>query len=128
MAVIVKVEGFNTDEILKRFKKIPDQMGKRVEEGLLAASNYLLRKSKQQVPIDTSNLKASGRVDPVKRKKGYVSAYAVHYTAAYAIFVHERLELKHRPPTKAKFLEDPAKNERGNMLRIMENRIKQMRW
>lgn len=33
----------------------------------------------------------------------------VGYTAEYAIFVHERLDLHHEPPTQAKFLEQPLR-------------------
>lgn len=33
----------------------------------------------------------------------------VGYTAQYAIFVHENLEAHHRPPTQAKYLEQPAR-------------------
>jgi hypothetical protein len=35
--------------------------------------------------------------------------YEVGYTAPYAIFVHENLELYHAPPTQAKYLEQPAR-------------------
>lgn len=56
------------------------------------------------VPVKTGDLRNSAYI----RKVGI--GYEVGFTEYYAIFVHERLELRHRRPYQAKFLEDPATN------------------
>lgn len=55
------------------------------------------------------NLRASGQVQNAEEHGDTVSVTMGFGNSAvkYAIFVHERLGLRHRPPTKAKFLEEP---------------------
>jgi len=61
-------------------------------------------------PIEFGPLRASGRVEPPE-----VSGTSVSVTlgfggaaAPYAVYVHERMDLSHKPPTQAKFLEQPV--------------------
>jgi hypothetical protein len=44
----------------------------------------------------------------------------VGYTAAYAIYVHERLELTHKPGKQAKFLEQPFRENRQRIIDIIK--------
>jgi hypothetical protein len=67
--------------------------------------------SQDEVPVDTSALKKSGRVRPetgVFTRGGEVYVELTYGGAAteYAIYVHEDLEANH-PHGKAKYLEDP---------------------
>lgn len=89
-------------------------------QGLYKAGIDIMRESQHQVPVEFAILKASGRVlEPVVTGTTMVVTVGYGYgeernprdgktAAGYAIPVHERLELRHDPPTKAKFLEDPA--------------------
>jgi hypothetical protein len=49
----------------------------------------------------------------------------VGYEAPYTIFVHERLDLYHEPPTQAKFLEQPAREWAFRLGRMVFDLMKQ---
>lgn len=53
-----------------------------------------------------------------KSKRGDDVDYIVGYTANYALFVHEDLESRH-PVGQAKFLEQPARELRGELISII---------
>lgn len=75
--------------------------------GLALAAEHLLQASRQQVPIEEATLERSGvaSVDP-----GALRA-AVSYDTPYAVRQHEDLDLRHDEGRKAKYLEDPAREE-----------------
>ena len=93
---------------------------KAVEAGLYQAGIDIMYQSQIEVPVDTGTLKASARVmEPetfgttvtVTLGYGYgeeLNPKTGERAIQYAIPVHERMEVRHEPPTKAKFLEDPA--------------------
>lgn len=64
--------------------------------------------SQRLVPVDWGILKASGFIETRKTSTGAVAAigYGRHGKPPYAAFVHERMDLRHAPPTQAKFLEE----------------------
>lgn len=66
------------------------------------AAYEIYKRTLRLVPVKTGDLRNSAYI----RKIGI--GYEIGFTEYYAIFVHERLELKHKEPTQAKFLEDPA--------------------
>ena len=68
-------------------------------EGMQEAAEGVLVRSSQLVPVDSGTLRESGRAV----SDGLVAA--VTYTADYAVYVHERLDVYH-PDGQAKFLEN----------------------
>lgn len=62
-----------------------------------------------QVPFQFGQLRRSWEVEKPIITNGNVSI-SFGYTAAYAPYVHENTDAKHKHPTKAKFLEDPVNN------------------
>jgi hypothetical protein len=52
---------------------------------------------------------------------------AVGYTAFYAIYVHERMDVYHAPPTRAKFLEEPMRRLFPHMAKIVRQNMRQTR-
>lgn len=68
--------------------------------------------SQLEVPVDTGLLKSTGKIQPIQRNDDGIET-AITYTTDYALWVHERLEIRHKPPTKAKYLEDPMKRHSG---------------
>lgn len=66
--------------------------------------------SQVYVPVDTAKLKRSGFVEVRQTSKGVTGSvgYAKGGVPHYAVFVHENLEVFHKPPTQAKFLERAA--------------------
>jgi hypothetical protein len=91
--------------------------------GLYQAGTVLMATSQQLVPVDTGTLKRSGHVeepvymgDHVEITVGY--GYGAEYPAkaenedsrhGYAFWVEVRDELKHKPPTQARYLGTAAK-------------------
>jgi hypothetical protein len=75
-----------------------------LDEAVGDAAETLLEATLPFVPVETWNLHDSGHV-----AKNADADYSVVFggtDAPYAIYVHEILEYEHKPPTKAKFLED----------------------
>lgn len=67
----------------------------------------IFKRSQELVPVDTGALKQSGFL-VVQRTKGKIQAeigYARANKPNYAVFVHENLNMRHKAPTQAKFLE-----------------------
>ena len=102
------------------FRRKGEDMLRGLAQGLYKAGIDIMNESQREVPVEFSILKASARVlEPVVVGDSMVVTVGYGYgeevnprdgktAAGYAIPVHERLELHHEPPTKAKFLEDPA--------------------
>ena len=115
------------------------ELGGRAEVGLKLAGLYLQGQSQNIVPVDTGFLKASAITRAAGR--GWNTLVTVAYTALYAMFVHENVEMKlrgqPRPGGKghywdpqgraqAKFLEAPSRDVsvRKRMLQIFQNTLK----
>jgi hypothetical protein len=116
----VKVTG--EKQILAALKKY-----KRDAPEALAAAVYLeavgiMAKSVHQVPVEFGVLRRSHYVTA---PQGADFTVELGYGTNYAVYVHERTGLKHHVG-KAKFLEDPLNEAKGNMkarllLRTKEN-------
>lgn len=87
--------------------------------GMQEVAVNIMTESLEECPVLSGTLKRSARIQPVEQR-GYRFLITMGYgygdevnnqgkTAdEYAVPVHEILEKKHPPPTKAKFLEDPV--------------------
>lgn len=102
------------------FERAGDKILDAVAAGMYQSGLDIMYVSQREVPVDTGTLKSSGQVGMPERGPtaievtlGYGYGEAVNpktgeIAAEYAVPVHERVFVKHAPPTKAKFLEDPA--------------------
>lgn len=129
MARLVQILGI--PQIRKNLRARQARTMLRTAAGIKAVGLFLQRESQRLVPVDTGNLKASA----FTRASGTGPNFnvTVGYTAAYALFVHEAVEmkLKGKPRTtrgrywdpqgrgQAKFLEEPSRTKRAEMLAIM---------
>lgn len=86
-------------------EKAPDGMGK----ALYQEGNDILRAAKVLTPVDTGVLKGSGFVNRPEVTGAEVSVTLGFGGAAsaYAEVQHEELSYYHKPPTQAKYLEQP---------------------
>lgn len=139
----MKVEGLN--KILTNLKELPlaqGAIGKGIERGLKKSGLLIFREAQKEVPVDTGNLKGSGFTRKLEGA-GVSTLIGIGYTAAYGIYVHERLDVAHGREynkkhaveiatgilndrgtnQKAKFLEDPAKRLRGDVLRLISKEV-----
>jgi hypothetical protein len=87
---------------------------------VLARTQYgqaqvILAASLPFVPVETGYLRSTGHVIPpvVQPLQVYTD---ITYDADYAVYVHERLDTAHAPPTRAKFLEEPALAKSGEVI------------
>ena len=77
-------------------------------QALGVCGSDLQRKSAEQAPIETGDLRANCSVSPVQQE-GEKVFVTVGYNLVYARVQHERLDFRHPRGGKAKFLEDPYK-------------------
>ncbi len=104
---MIAVKVFGIEQTIENIEQKKMEIEMRLPDLVYQAGQHLRSESVKEVPVDTGRLRASATVSPVKREGGrfYVE---VGYGTDYAIYVHERTELRHRVG-KAKFLEDPLK-------------------
>jgi len=83
------------------------QIRTHAARGLLLGAEHVLDEASRLVPIDEGTLQRSGTVsvDPSALKA------AVSYDTPYAVPVHERLNARHLPGRRAKYLEIPMADE-----------------
>ena len=135
----MKIEGLS--KILKTLEELPKvkgAIGKGIERGLKKSGLLIFRESQKEVPVDTGNLKGSGFTRKLEGA-GVSTLIGIGYTAAYGIYVHERLDVAHGREynkkhaveiatgilndrgtnQKAKFLEDPARRLKGDVLHML---------
>ena len=86
-------------------EKAPDAMGK----ALYQEANDIIREAKVLTPVDTGVLKGSAFVNlpDVSGSEVSVTLGYGQAASAYAEVQHEELSYYHKPPTQAKFLEQP---------------------
>jgi hypothetical protein len=67
-------------------------------------SNHVLGEAQKITPVDTGALVGSATAEDAVVADGKISQ-TIGFDTDYAAAVHERLDLHHKPPTQAKFLE-----------------------
>jgi hypothetical protein len=80
-----------------------------VAQAIWEEANLIFAKSQTLVPVDTGVLRGSGGVSaPQSGSSGYyVDIFYGGPAAPYALYVHEIIGNYHKPPTQAKYLEEP---------------------
>jgi hypothetical protein len=108
-------------EVLLR--SVFDQFLEASPKILLDAMEPIFDESQAMTPVDTGDLIASGYLESTGTKKyprieiGYGKGGKPFYTA----FVHERLDIFHEPPTMAKFLEIPVRQNLGALRKRIDS-------
>ena len=102
---------------VKRAMRMSAKTNLAIQRGLKRAGLYIQRESQKIVPVDTGALKNSAGTSSVGL--GWHTTVAVFYTQSYAIYVHERTELRHKPGKQAKSLEDVVRKQRARILNII---------
>lgn len=111
----MKIEGVS--ELQEKLRQFGGIVAQSVGKGMYREGEAIMAKSKPITPIEFGPLRASGHVElPVITQDG--ASVELGYggpSAPYAVYVHERTDLHHRPPTQAKFLEQPLKEAAEGM-------------
>lgn len=95
------------------------------EEATKEGAQLVYEESQLLVPVDTEKLKKSGKVEKRKTTLGFKTSWLVTYDTDYAIYVHEDLSVYHDPPTTAKFLEIPLRNNQKLITKLVAARVQQ---
>ena len=82
----------------------------------------LQRKSSQEAPIDTGDLRANCSVSPVEQGAEAVSV-TVGYDLPYAIVQHERLDFRHPKGGGPKYLENPFNANKAKYERYIRDEV-----
>lgn len=96
----------------KTIRKAQRDVGSKAHQALTKAlyleGEKIMAAAKRQTPVDTGVLRASGHVQKPKVDPGKITVTLGFGgpAAPYAVYVHERTELRHHVG-KAKYLEDP---------------------
>ena len=85
-------------------KKLDKTFNKSVRRGVNDVANEVLRLSSFEVPHDTGALQNSGHVED------HGNYAIVGYNKVYAAKLHESPQFNYQKGRKAKYLEDPIKN------------------
>ena len=97
----------NIEDLAKDAERLNAGYREAVGTALFQEASKVMNNSQDQCPVRYGVLRASGYVsDPYEI--GTAIKIDLGYSANYAIYVHENLEARHLPPTKAKYLEDPV--------------------
>jgi len=116
MARMLRISGMN--KVLGNLKKSKTITAGKVGIGLKRAGLFLQRESQNIVPVDTSNLK-NGAFTRNVGGSGFDTDVIVGYVADYAVYVHENLQAKHKPGKQAKYLEQPAREKKNEIFKII---------
>jgi hypothetical protein len=79
------------------------------------------QKTQDYVPRDTELLAHSGKIEDVQRGANRFTSYITYGsgTAWYAAIVHERVDLYHAPPTRAKFISSAMEEDLAQFKEIL---------
>ncbi len=104
MTVVLQIDGMDTLQMF--LKNVSPRVTTFLTGAITETIFEVFAESQVEVPVDTSTLKNTGHVSEPDISPGSIEI-AIGYGTDYATLVHENLMMKHTPPTKAKFLEDP---------------------
>lgn len=89
--------------------------------GIRRAGYYVFQLTQAVVPVDTGYLKSTGWMRFAG--SGTTFTFTIGYSADYAIYVHERLDVFH-PHGQAKYVEGPMREARGTVNQIIVTALK----
>ncbi len=124
MKVSIKLKGVK--EVKKKLKEYPFKTLKALGRALYEESQVILGESKKQCPVDTGTLRSTGHVTDPEYARSSVDVQIGYGgpAAPYAIYVHERLDVRHKVG-KAKFLEDPVKEALPKLPSVISAKVRE---
>jgi hypothetical protein len=135
MKVSIEVEG--TERLQKIFARAAVDAGARkaLEQSMFGFATKILNESKKMVPLDTGNLRNSGKVMDPKTSAGVIEVEVTYggSAAPYAQIVHEDMTMDHSPANltavtkrprrgQAKYLEIPVRANAPEFARSIAER------
>lgn len=121
MASLIKIRGMS--QVLGKLRKSKSTTASGVERGLKMAGHFLQRESQLIVPVRLGFLKGGAFTRNIGGR-GFDADVIVGYVEDYAVYVHEDLNAQHKPGKQAKYLEQPARQKRGEIIKIIMEEAK----
>jgi len=112
----------DVSRFLKSVQGVTERRLKAAREGVDQFGEAVLTRAKELCPVDTGALRRSGTARPAE-VHGTVVTKSLGFDTNYAAAVHERLDLRHKPPTQAKFLKFAMKELDHKFLPYMRDAI-----
>lgn len=113
----VEIQGIDT--VVGVLRSAAASANPQLSARIYRAMQVIFKETQRQCPKRTGTLRASGSVSLPDR--GEVSIGYGGPAAEYAVWVHENLQAKHKPPTKAKFVEDPMHQAGPTLLKMTDD-------
>lgn len=122
------VEIIDMGKVTAALSGLSIRVAEAAEASIMETAERIFERSQIEVPKDTHALEKSGRIEESEISDGGEMTVSVAYgdeIVDYALIVHEDMQAHHEPPTKAKYVEDPARAEMegGKALRRMTDEI-----
>ena len=113
------------NDVLRNFDKIVGGMEKEAKKAVYEVSGDLLNESVKLTPIDSGNLRKSGKITETNdRNNRYVLSVSFGDSRVkYAAAVHEINKNYIEPGTGWKYLERPLKQNANKYIKYLRNRI-----
>lgn len=118
----IRIDGLQSTLRANSKARVKDSIN--IQEGLEKCAKILLKVTLPFVPVDKGDLKESGAV--ISTGVGMAAVSVVSFggpSAPHAFIVHERLNVYHKPPTKARFLADTIPKVRGTMTSLLQRQL-----
>jgi hypothetical protein len=113
------------DRLMRLMKGATEPKQQRaLKQAIVTTAGFVLKESKELVPVDTTALKNSGQVENLKMSAIEVSIDITYGGAAsqYAWIVHEDMTANHPRGGQAKYLEIPVMAWRGKFVKSLIGR------
>lgn len=117
--ILTKINGLRAIE--RRILANQVRMRRVVVSGLKVGGLLLQRESQKIVPIDKNVLRPSAFTREFPPGSGTIR---VGYDTEYAVYVHEDLNARHKKGKRAKYLEEPARTKRKEILDAVRDHIR----
>ena len=106
------------------FQRITREIEEAIKEGLTDATLDLERRSKEEAPVDTGDLRGSGWSDVVNTYQGLKGS--VGFNEEYALVQHEDMTFNHPQGGKAKYLTDPLNRNATKYRRMIQEKARRV--
>ena len=120
-----KLDLFGDEELVNALTAGKKDAPQAIAQAIWEEANVIFAKSQILVPVDTGVLRGSGGVSaPQMGNQGYfVDIFYGGPAASYALYVHEIIGNYHKPPTQAKYLEQPFMQSLAEIQNNISRRI-----
>lgn len=116
MSVVLR----NAPRAITKLRAMNQAAVRAVAEGINDAAEEIFNESQRRVPVDTGNLRSSGRIEPADERTLTAEISYGGTAADYALDVHEA------HATNSKYLEEPARQLAPNYKQHVTINIKRV--